>query len=102
VGLTAEQLAEDRWYRVKVTRPGGLVLGAPARRKAARLAERQVLTLVWRGTGDAPGAGRRWRGGQQVPTAGAFWNSYDADLALIVYYEDVEVLEAVPDPLRGR
>jgi hypothetical protein len=102
MALGAEQLAEDHWYRVKVTRRGGLVLGAPELRRPVRLAERQVLTLVWRGTGDSPGAGLRRRGGEQVPTAGAFWNSYDVDLALIVYFEDVEVLEEVPDPLKRR
>jgi hypothetical protein len=79
-----------------------VVLGAPARRRRVRLAERRVLTHVWRGTGDAPGVGLRRRGGEPVPTAGAFWTSYDVDLALLVYFEDVEVLEAVPDPLRGR
>jgi hypothetical protein len=100
--MRADALVEDHWYRVRVVRPGGLRLGAPDLRRAVRLAAGQALTLVWRGRGDAPGAGERWRGGVKVPTAGAFWNSYDVDLALIVYYEDVEVLAEVPDPRKGR
>ena len=97
--MRADELVEDHWYRVKVTRPGGLVLGAPDLRRPVRLHEGQALTLVWRGP--YPG-GLRWQWGVRVPTAGTFSNSYDVDLALIVHYGDVAVLEEVPDPRRGR
>jgi hypothetical protein len=98
MAMRAEGLVEDRWYRVRVTRPGGLVVGAPALKGPVRLDEGRELTLVWRG----PGPGGRWQGGgapggtRWVGSAGTFWSSYDAGAALIVYYEDVEVLGEAP------
>src|SRR5262249_7418979 len=99
--MRAEELAEDHWYRVRVTRPGGLVLGAPARRGDVRLAAGEELTLGWRG-GAPRGPARRAGARGWVASAGTFWNAYDAGAALIVYFEDVAVLAEVPDPRRGR
>jgi hypothetical protein len=106
-GLPAEQLVEDRWYRVKVARPGGLSLRAPDFPRGVDWRAGLEVVMVWRGRGDAPDSDLRWvndgpEKAKQVPTAGVFWTGYDVDGALICHYEDVEVLEEVPNPLRGR
>jgi hypothetical protein len=99
--VRADELVEGRWYRVKVTHPGGLVLGAPRIRGPVPLAEGQEVTLVWCGVG----TGGRWRrsrttkGARWVPSAGTFWDRYDVGTALVLYFEDVEVLGEVPATL---
>jgi hypothetical protein len=86
--MGAAGLVGDRWYRVRVVRPGGVRLGVASPLGEVHWREGRELTLVWR-----PDSGR---GG------GAFWTDYDVDGAFIVRFPDVEALEEAPDPLERR
>jgi hypothetical protein len=98
--VDAAELVVDHWYKVRLRRD--LRLGAPDFPRGLTWRGGQEVTLVWRG-----GPGKRWvnagpgKAGQ-APTAGAFWTDDDLDRAFICHYEEVDVLEEVPNPLRRR
>jgi hypothetical protein len=103
--VDAAELVVDHWYKVRLRQD--LTLGAPDSPRRVTWRGGRAVTMVWRGRGDYPGADLRpvdagagrvaW-----VPTAGAFWTDDDLDGAFICAYEEVAVLEEVPNPRRRR